>query len=625
MSATRVTKPGLVSAAALDIGFALCWLAVFYVLPPPAPIQAGIDPSWQSYLTEMFLRHAQFGRDIVFTYGPWGFLSEPRGNPAIYPWLLLGRTILAIGTAISLAYLGSEHIRSRFYRWLWMLVVLVLANPVVLAPFLLFAVFSETTDTPLRKLSLIALIPSCALAANVKFTVLFLLIPLAALLLIDEVLVRRRFPSVTAALGICSLGWYLAAHQKLSGFAEYLSNAGAITSGYTPGLNFGPTPVIQLFLGAVLFLAPAAIYFFSIFPAHRWKIIYAAWVALFFFIGFKHAFVRYDEQHLWMGVINHTLPGILILAVVTQRYKTLIATAFIGLLFFGVVLARGPWIHEKIQSTKADISRLPLSFAGADARRQQYEKELLALRAEHPLKQVNGTADLLPFDTYLLLAHPVEVRSRPIFQSYSVYTPKLAHENADFFTSPEAPAYVFLDPDTMDRRFNSLNDNLTWLSLLSNYEPADVSGTYLILRKATTSMPVTKELVLEKTLSWNESLAMPSLPGDLLWAEIEVRPTLIGRLMTTLYRPGAVTLFASPISKEDPFLLVPGIAQTGFLLSPFVKDARSFAALYAGGPLEAPVTSISLRTSGMGKYTFSSKLSVRIFRLNVPRRNTIKQ
>src|SRR3954468_1698119 len=202
MSSARVAKPGLSPGAALDIGFALCWLAIFCVLPPAAPMLAGIDPSWQSYLTEMFLRHAQFGRDLVFTYGPWGFLGEPRGNPEIYPWLVLGRSILALGMAVPLAYLGGEHIPSRLYRWLWLLALLILANPVVLAPFLLFAVFSESADTPLRRLSLLILIPVCALAANVKFTVLFLLIPLAALVLLEEVAIRRRFPLVFCGLAL---------------------------------------------------------------------------------------------------------------------------------------------------------------------------------------------------------------------------------------------------------------------------------------------------------------------------------------------------------------------------------------------------------------------------------------
>jgi hypothetical protein len=131
---------------------------------------------------------------------------------------------------------------------------------------------------------------------------------------------------------------------------------------------------------------------------------------------------------------------------------------------------------------------------------------------------------------------------------------------------------------------------------------------------------VSKEKIFEKTISWNEELRLPELPGALLWAEIDVRPTLLGKLITTVYRPGAVTLFASPVSKEDPFLLVPIIAQTGFLLSPFVKDAASFAALYSSSSPQLPISSISLRPSSMSKYTYSPKVSVRVFRLNVPRR-----
>src|ERR1035438_10749028 len=66
----------------------LLLLLVFYVLtPPPRPAlsEGSLDQSWETALVEQFLRHAQCGTDLVFTYGPWGFLAEPRGNPAIYP------------------------------------------------------------------------------------------------------------------------------------------------------------------------------------------------------------------------------------------------------------------------------------------------------------------------------------------------------------------------------------------------------------------------------------------------------------------------------------------------------------------------------------------------------------
>ena len=86
-------------------GTVVRWLAgastllyVFSRFIPSTPVDQylfieGIDDAWMQVLHAAFHRHWQFGRDIVFTYGPWGFLG--RGyDPATYPvaviaWLLL--------------------------------------------------------------------------------------------------------------------------------------------------------------------------------------------------------------------------------------------------------------------------------------------------------------------------------------------------------------------------------------------------------------------------------------------------------------------------------------------------------------------------------------------------------
>ncbi len=75
------------------------YFLIVYVLPPPLPIRPGahlLDPSWHIVLTDGFLRGAQFGRDIVYTYGPWGFVENPQGDPRIYPWLFGARLLLAL-------------------------------------------------------------------------------------------------------------------------------------------------------------------------------------------------------------------------------------------------------------------------------------------------------------------------------------------------------------------------------------------------------------------------------------------------------------------------------------------------------------------------------------------------
>jgi hypothetical protein len=305
---------------------------------------------------------------------------------------------------------------------------------------------------------------------------------------------------------------------------------------------------------------------------------------------------------------------------VVSYVGVLLGLSMIGLLYFGHIIDAREVMGEKLTAARSDLFRLKLSLSGPDARKRQYDKELVELRNKFPLTQLKGSTDLFTYQSYLLLAYPFEVRVRPVLHSYSTYNENLARLNADFLIAAEAPQYVYVKLDTIDGRFHSLDDNLAWLSLLSNYEPADFSGNYLILRKAPNPRRFNKELIFEKTITWNEELRLPQLPGTLLWAEIETHPTLTGRLLTTLYKPGTISLLTRRDSSEETYLLVPSIAQSGFLLSPVVKDAFSFAALYSEGVQLPPLSSILLRPSDMAKFTFSEKLSVRIFRVNMQRR-----
>src|SRR5215469_14339254 len=77
----------------------LLYFLVFYVLPPPLPIHADkglVEPSWHVILTNAFLAGAHFGRDVIYTYGPWGFVEVAQGDPRIYPWLVGARLLIAL-------------------------------------------------------------------------------------------------------------------------------------------------------------------------------------------------------------------------------------------------------------------------------------------------------------------------------------------------------------------------------------------------------------------------------------------------------------------------------------------------------------------------------------------------
>ncbi|MBE9259370.1 hypothetical protein, partial [Dolichospermum sp. LEGE 00246] len=43
-------------------------------LPLPSPIQMGLDPSWSYAISQANQKQLIFGKEIIFTYGPLGYL-----------------------------------------------------------------------------------------------------------------------------------------------------------------------------------------------------------------------------------------------------------------------------------------------------------------------------------------------------------------------------------------------------------------------------------------------------------------------------------------------------------------------------------------------------------------------
>ena len=97
-------------------------------------------------------------------------------------------------------------------------------------------------------------------------------------------------------------------------------------------------------------------------------------------------------------------------------------------------------------------------------------------------------------------------------------------------------------------------------------------------------------LLEEFEASFGERVPVPRVPvGSAVWVEIDVRPTVAGRLLQALYKPPYV-LLESPVAShllgkpQTSFRLVPSLARAGFLLSPMMARTPDFGRLVRGAP-----------------------------------------
>jgi hypothetical protein len=202
------------------------------------------------------------------------------------------------------------------------------------------------------------------------------------------------------------------------------------------------------------------------------------------------------------------------------------------------------------------------------------------------------------------------------------YTPRLAHENADFLAGAGAPRWLLFHPETIDGRFPALDDSASWPLLLSLYQPAGQVGRFALLERRAAPRPWRLVPLGGADALTDKPIAVPPTTGGPIWARIDVDHSLAERLTTQL--------FAAPYEYVDIVFttnavwrarLVPAIAGDGFLLSPVVSTVAGFVALSAQGPQALPdqtVREIRIHVdSAFGQPTAPRAVRVEFARLEI--------
>jgi hypothetical protein len=108
---------------------------------------------------------------------------------------------------------------------------------------------------------------------------------------------------------------------------------------------------------------------------------------------------------------------------------------------------------------------------------------------------------------------------------------------------------------------------------------------------------------------FGEEVAVPS--GDLIWARVDLRPTILGRVVRVLHKVPQPTLAVNGVAQ---FRLIPALARAGFLVSPLVATGRAFAALASGRGGES-ARSIRIEVDDPGRF-FAPEMRIEFSRLS---------
>lgn len=571
-----------------------------------APADASVDASWQAVLNWGILHGAQWGKDLVFTYGPLGFLTPNAPfNPHLYPvWLGLEICLALISTALAVANIARLPLVAAVA---YLLATFVLAIGwsssalwIMTYP-LAFLVLMRTAEQPPRRHD-VFIIAGLAAFESLLPLLKFSAFPLWILWMPagTVVLLLMRKPRLALVFAIASvfaplIAW-LSCGQSLTNLPAFLRWSWLVALYYAGALQSPPDVPTD---DAIALLALSAVILVLGVTAWRERrnsarAIAAIVLAAAASLAYRAGTLRADSGHLlifwsagaWIGALA---AGLWLQTCKRSARNRIIAfvLAIIPLTMLRATATYPRHTYGLLYSGQASIALVEHSIeqilhpGQAYAYRMKRWNETRAKLALPKIeKMIRGQpVDLLSHQQGVLLANDFNYRPRPVFQSYSAYSDALARLNAAFFRSDNAPPWVIMGLSTIDDHYPTADDARALPEILQDYRPVLNEHDFMLFHRERAPVPAPDDVkqAIELAVAIDHPVSIPVFSQNAIFAKLNVKLTLAGKLIALLTREPVLYFTTILRNGETHRYRVPrATAQSGFMLSPVIDGKENY-------------------------------------------------
>lgn len=496
------------------------WLLLFPLLfvlwyragaPPVAG--DGLDPSWTWAMARAFEKGLRWGHDIVFTFGPLGFL-HPHANhwgptADIYRCAQIAITLVQAFLAVSLFSQLDNRRRLALLAATTACAIAVSGDVmwIIVPVFSLLAILyrsADTTASPLRLVVLVA-IASAYTALVVSIKVSF--IPLTVLWWLGActiLVLNRRIGAALLCLvstPAALVAFWLLAGQEIGDLAAHYRFAFEISAAYGAVMGGGAVWYIEL-VGAALISACAVLVMHALWvqrsvPA---SLVAVAYIGATMFLAWRSGYTRADmHTTIFFACAAFLIPQ-LPRAPGSRSWWPAVAAMLVGVggaFMFVYVWHVDGQVHASrvLQIGREQLAMNWRALTDRDANKALFADVSARMAQSFALPAISAevgsrSIDLLGYQQAIFAANPLNYTPRPVFQSYAAYSPPLARINEAFLLGDDAPDYVMLpSAGPIDAHYPAMDDSLALIALLRRYTPVLVESQYLLLKKAAPPQP----------------------------------------------------------------------------------------------------------------------------------------
>jgi hypothetical protein len=600
-------------------------LTVVIVYVPLNPWMPGVtlDSSWEWAMNYAEAQHLVFGKDIVFTFGPYASIYTRIYHPCTDRLMLLGSIMLAIFAA-ALVY---NLTKSRSVIWKLLFTGFLAAGlfsrdvhfflyPLLVALYIYKVSVDKVENVSLsnsKKLFCVSLFIPFGLLLLIKGSLLVLIVGntgLSAALFWSRGMKKTAINICVAPL-ISVVLFQLIAGQPLSGLWHYIKNMLPIISGYTEAMSsHGDKKEVLIYMLTSFFIVLVC-YKAKDIPL-QFRLFLILSLALFLFTAFKAGFTRHDG-HATNAASSILGLGFLLYSVLQQKTRQhilfiLSATTWV----FICHTYEGNQVFNMFKPVPnlyaQSLEGLLLRVKRSNGLKERYEQKMNEIKNDtFKIPALKGTTDIYSYEQGYLLASENTWSPRPVIQSYSAYTDKLAQINEAHLTSNQAPNNIVFTVEPIDNRLPSMDDGLSWPTMINNYQfdHADNRFVYLKQKKAHNTSPNRKELYTIKC-KMGEEVIIPDTT-QVLFAQFDINKTFLGKVSNALYKPDPIEMFITLVDgRSFQYRFIPGMSKSGFILSPLIYNTEEFALLFsnANSLKSKCVRSFRICNEGLGLRSF---------------------
>jgi hypothetical protein len=525
----------------MGVAVSLLTWPIISIVPSTGP-----DASWMAGLYMAHGEGLQFGRDIVFTYGPLGFLEVPvLYEQAMWIVAFLYQALVHVALAVSLIWVARRAfpLPIAVAACYSLLVIDRLAGAVVLLAFI-WCLVALDDRAPRFSVPLVTvvggLLAGIELLAKANYGLAILAFATLTVLGLPER--RRNVPLFAAVAGGAFAASWMASGQSPSEVLEFGARSAQMISGYSNSMGRDILVVDWELLGAIaamalLFIAAAVATWQDPLPR---RLVSLALVALFSFMTFKQGFVRQGLGNTPEFFILIAGAGI---AVASRLPRVPYRAAALGLAVPLVGLALTALPSPSLRDSLKPEAHLQFMRQGLDALLVPGERERLIAQARSWMRSsyrlnpdiVRDLGDrpvhVDPWEAGVAWAYALNWHPLPVMQSYSAYTPQLDELNAAALSGPDGPSAILrhrtLEPGddsrgSIDDRYPGWESPAAMRAMLCNYRAVRTSAHWQLLDRVAHRCGLPRLIaVVHSTTGSRIPVPPPPGPRDVVFARID--------------------------------------------------------------------------------------------------------